>query len=65
MIRSDFERFVGPADHFVLEDWQGAEIYDGEDYLEFNGAIILNETENILEYVREHATKRTAEGKTK
>lgn len=57
----EMARFEEPIDNFVMEDWQGAEIYEGESYLELNGYIILNEPENIAEWARECAVIKTAE----
>ena len=58
----EMQRFAEPIDKFVMEDWQGAEIYDGETYLEMhNGDIVLNEIDNIVEWANEHATAKIAE----
>ena len=58
----EMARFSEPVDTFALEDWQGAEIYEGETYLEMhNGDIVLNEIENIIEWANEHATAKVAE----
>lgn len=55
-------RFTEPVDCFALEDWQQSEIYDRESYLEMhNGDIVLNETENMLEWMYEHAVIKIAE----
>ena len=54
--------FAEPIDKFVMADWQGAEIYEGETYLEMhNGDIVLNEIENIVEWANEHAVLKIAE----
>ena len=58
----EMARFAEPIDKFVMEDWQGAEIYEGETYLEMhNGDIVLNEIENIVEWANEHAVLKIAE----
>ena len=58
----EMARFEEPIDKFVMADWQGAEIYDGEMYLEMhNGDVVLNEIENIVEWANEHATAKVAE----
>lgn len=58
----EMARFAEPIDCFALEDWQGAEIYDGETYLEMNnGDFVLNEIENIVEWANDHSVLRTAE----
>ena len=58
----EMQRFAEPVDKFALEDWQGAEIYEGEAYLEMhNGDFVLNEIENIVELANEHSVLRTAE----
>lgn len=55
MQANDFPRFEEPTDIFYCEDWQGAEIYMGEEYLVFpNGDRVLNFKENILEYMKEN-----------
>ena len=55
MQTNDFQRFEEPTDVFYCEDWQGAEIYEGEEYLEFYGGDkVLNFPENIAEYLTEH-----------
>ena len=57
----EMARFAEPIDKFVMEDWQGAEIYEGETYLEMhNGDIVLNEIENIVEWANEHAVLKIA-----
>ena len=58
----EMARFAEPIDKFVMVDWQGAEIYEGETYLEMhNGDIVLNEIENIVELANEHAVLKIAE----
>ena len=58
----EMQRFAEPIDKFVMADWQGAEIYEGETYLEMhNGYIVLNEIENIVEWANEHAVLKIAE----
>ena len=58
----EMARFAEPVDNFVMADWQGAEIYEGETYLEmYNGDIVLNEIENIVERANEHAVIKIAE----
>ena len=58
----EMARFAEPIDKFVMADWQGAEIYEGETYLEMhNGDIVLNKIENIIELANEHATAKVAE----
>ena len=58
----EMARFAEPIDTFVLEDWQGAEIHEGETYLEMhNGDIVLDDMETIVEWAREHATAKVAE----
>ena len=58
----EMARFAEPVDKFVMADWQGAEIYDGETYLEMNnGDFVLNEIENIVEWANDHSVLRTAE----
>ena len=58
----EMQRFAEPVDKFVMEDWQGGEIYEGESYLEmYNGDIVLNEIENIVEWANEHAVIKIAE----
>lgn len=58
----EMARFAEPIDTFALEDWQGAEIYEGETYLEMhNGDIVLDDMETIVEWAREHATAKVAE----
>ena len=58
----EMQRFAEPVDTFALEDWQGAEIYEGETYLEMhNGDIVLDDMETIVEWAREHATAKVAE----
>ena len=58
----EMARFAEPIDKFVMADWQGAEIYEGETYLEMhNGDIVLNEIENIVEWANEHAVIKITE----
>ena len=58
----EMARFAEPIDKFVMSDWQGAEIYEGETYLEMrNGDIVLDDMETIVEWAREHATAKIAE----
>ena len=58
----EMARFADPIDKFVITDWQGAEIYEGETYLEMhNGDIVLNEIENIVKWANEHAVLKIAE----
>ena len=58
----EMARFAEPIDKFVMADWQGAEIYEGETYLEMhNGDIVLDEIENIVECANEHAVIKIAE----
>ena len=58
----EMARFAEPIDKFVMADWQDAEIYEGETYLEMhNGDIVSNEIENIVEWANEHATAKVAE----
>ena len=58
----EMARFAEPVDKFVMADWQGAEIYEGETYLEMhNGDIVLDDMETIVEWAREHATAKVAE----
>ena len=57
----EMQRFAEPVDKFVMEDWQGGEIYEGESYLEMhNGDLVLDEYETIIEWVRAHSEKRKA-----
>lgn len=58
----EMARFAEPIDNFVMEDWQGAEIYENESYLEMpNGDFVLNEIENIVEWANDHSILRIAE----
>lgn len=58
----EMQRFAEPVDKFVMADWQGAEVYEGEGYLKMhNGDIVLNEIENIVEWANEHAVLMIAE----
>ena len=56
------DRFTEPTtDFFEIEDWQGGEIYRGEEYLVMeNGDKVLDEYETIIEWVRAHSEKRIA-----
>lgn len=66
------DNHLEPQDEFSLEAWNGGEIYRGEKYLEFfNGDIVLDSKEELLEYIGdnwekfyevilENADKRTA-----
>ena len=56
------DRFAEPTtDFFEIEDWQGGEIYRGEEYLVMeNGDKVLDEYETIIEWVRAHSEKRIA-----
>ena len=49
----EMARFAEPIDKFVMADWQGAEIY--------NGDIVLDDMETIVEWANEHATAKVAE----
>ena len=58
----EMARFAEPIDKFVMADWQGGEIYEGETYLEMhNGDSVLDDMETIVEWAREHATAKVAE----
>lgn len=49
------DNHLEPVDEFVMEAWNGGEIYRGEEYLEFyNGSIVLNEKDELLEYIKEN-----------
>ena len=56
------DRFTEPTtDFFEIEDWQGGEIYRGEEYLVMeNGDKVLDEYETIIEWVRAHSEKKIA-----
>lgn len=57
MIINEFQRFEEPeTDYFELEQWNGGEIYRGEEYLhmQHNGDFVLLEKETILEYLSDH-----------
>ena len=57
----EMQRFAEPVDNFVMEDWQGGEIYENEEYrIMDNGDIVLDEYETIIEWVRAHSTKKKA-----
>lgn len=56
----DFTRFEEPkTDHFELEQWNGGEIYRGEEYLHFQdtGDRILLEKDTIMEYLSDNFEK--------
>lgn len=67
------DRHLEPEEDNYIESWNGAEIYQGEEYLEFfNGDIVHNKKEDLLEYISdnwedvyemilENADKRTVE----
>ena len=59
MIINDFQRFEEPeTDYFELEQWNGGEIYRGEEYLEFeNGDLVLLEKDTIMEYLGDNFEK--------
>lgn len=59
MIINDFQRFEEPeTDYFELEQWNGGEIYRGEEYLEFeNGDLVLLEKYTIMEYLGDNFEK--------
>ena len=64
MQQNEFPRFQEPeTDYFELEQWNGAEIYRGEEYLhmQHNGDIVLDDMETIVEWAKEHAVLMTAE----
>ena len=57
MIINEFQRFEEPeTDYFELEQWNGGEIYRGEEYLhmQHNGDFVLLEKETIMEYLSDH-----------
>ena len=57
----EMARFAEPIDKFVMADWQGAEIYEGETYLEMhNGDIVLDEFETMQEWIEAHSTLKKA-----
>lgn len=58
-MKYEFQRFDEPeTDYFELEQWNGGEIYRGEEYLEFsNGDLVLLEKETIIEYVMDRYDK--------
>ena len=45
-----------PIDRFFCEDWQGAEIFEDEEYIQFDntGDKVLLHKENVLEYLSYH-----------
>lgn len=53
----EMPRFQEPTDIFYTEDWQGAEIYEGEEYLEIQNRKcdkVLLEKDNVMEYLSNH-----------
>lgn len=57
MIINEFQRFEEPeTDYFELEQWNGGEIYRGEEYLhmQHNGDFVLLEKDTIMEYLSDH-----------
>lgn len=49
------DNHLGPKDEFALEAWNQGEIYRGEQYLEFfNGDIVLDSKEELLEYISDN-----------
>ena len=53
----EFQRFEEPeTDYFELEQWNGGEIYRGEEYLhmQHTGDLVLLEKETIMEYLSDH-----------
>ena len=63
MQQNEFPRFQEPeTDYFELEQWNGGEIYRGEEYLhmQHNGDIVLDEFETMQEWIEAHSTLKKA-----
>ena len=57
----EMARFAEPIDKFVMADWQGAEIYENEEYrIMDNGDIVLDEFETMQEWIEAHSTLKKA-----
>lgn len=57
MIINEFQRFEEPeTDYFELEQWNGGEIYRGEEYLhmQHNSDFVLLSKDTIMEYLSDH-----------
>lgn len=57
----EMARFEEPVDVFVLESWNGCDIYENEEYrIMDNGDIVLDEFETMQEWIEAHSEKRMA-----